>query len=60
MRGLVKLDTTLKGKAKRHFLISSVGCKGGKDPFKALLTFANNGVSPAGSVPTSGAAKCRK
>src|SRR3954453_2005157 len=58
--GLVKLDTPLKGKAKKHFLIASVGCKGGKDPFSAALTFANNGVSPAGTVPVSGAAKCRK
>jgi hypothetical protein len=58
--GLVKLDSTLKGKAKKHFLISSVGCKGGKDPFKAALTFANNGVSPAGTVVVNGSAKCRK
>jgi hypothetical protein len=58
--GLVKLDTTLKGKAKKHLLISSIGCKGGKDAFKAALTFANNGVSPAGTVNTSGSAKCKK
>lgn len=58
--GLVKLDTTLKGKAKKHFLISSVGCKGGKDKFAAALTFANNGVSTPGTVKTSGSAKCRK
>jgi hypothetical protein len=58
--GLVKLDTTLKGKAKKHFLISSVGCVRGKDPFTAALTFANNGVSPAGTVVVHGSAKCRK
>jgi hypothetical protein len=57
---LVKLDTVLKGKAKKHFLISSVGCVSGKDRFNAVLTFANNGVSPAGTVPLSGSAKCRK
>jgi hypothetical protein len=58
--GLAKLDTTLKGKAKKHFLIASVGCVRRKQPFKAALTFANNGVSPAGTVTVSGSAKCRK
>lgn len=58
--GLVKLDTTLQGKAKKHFLISSTGCKGGTDPFKAALTFANNGATPAGTVVVNGSAKCHK
>jgi hypothetical protein len=58
--GLVKLDTTLKGKAKKHFLIASVGCKGGKDPFKAHLAFANNGIPGATSADASGSAKCKK
>jgi hypothetical protein len=59
--GLVKLDTTLKGKApKKRYLIASTGCKGGKQKFSAALTFANNGVSPAGTVTTTGASKCKK
>jgi hypothetical protein len=58
--GLVRLDTTLKGRAKKHLLIASAGCKGGKQRFSAVLTFADNGVSPAGTVPTSGSAKCSK
>jgi hypothetical protein len=58
--GLVKLDTTLKGKAKKHMLIASTGCKGGKQPFSAALTFADNGVSTPGTVTVKGSAKCKK
>ena len=58
--GLVKLDTTLKGKAKKHNLIATTGCKGGKQPFKAALTFADNGVSTPGTVTVKGSAKCKK
>ena len=58
--GLVSLDTKLQGKAHKHFLVASTGCKGGKDKFTAALTFANNGVSTPGIVKTAGAAKCKK
>jgi hypothetical protein len=58
--GLVKLDTTLKGKAKKHLLIATTGCKGGKQPFKAALTFADNGVSTPGTVTVHGSATCKK
>jgi hypothetical protein len=58
--GLVRFETTLKGKAKRHLLIASTGCKGGKDKFTAALTFINNGASPAGTVTVPGAAPCKK
>jgi hypothetical protein len=58
--GLVNLNTTLKGKAKKHLLIASIGCKGGKDRFKAHLAFANNGIPGATSADASGSAKCKK
>lgn len=56
--GLVSLDTTLKGTAKKHNLIQSVGCKKKKHPFSTVLTFVNNGVSPAGTVAASATARC--
>jgi hypothetical protein len=58
--GLVRLDSTIKGKAKKHFLIASTGCKAGKQKFTAALTFANNGVSTPGTTTISGAAPCKK
>jgi hypothetical protein len=58
--GLVSLETTLKGKVHKHFLVASTGCKSGKDKFTAALTFANNGVSTPGTVTVGGAAKCKK
>jgi hypothetical protein len=57
--GLAQLDTTLKGKSGSHKLIASVGCKKHKQPFSAKLTFGANPATAAGSLTTSGAAKCR-
>lgn len=57
--GLSQLDTTLKGKAGKHKLVASTGCKKHKQPFSTKLYFGVNPVSPAGTVSTSGAAKCR-
>lgn len=57
--GLVSLDTTLKGKAGKHKLLATTGCKHHKQGFKAQLTFINNGVSPAGTVSTTSTSKCK-
>jgi hypothetical protein len=56
--GLVSLDTTLKGTAKKNKLIASTGCKAKKDPFSVVLTFINNTVSPAGTVTAKDDAPC--
>jgi hypothetical protein len=58
--GLVSLDTSLKGKAGKHKLISTVGCKAKKQKLHTVLTFIDNGVSPAGTVTTDASAPCKK
>lgn len=57
--GLAQLDTTLKGKTGTHKLIATTGCKKHKQPFSTKLTFGANPATTAGSLTTSGAAKCR-
>jgi hypothetical protein len=48
--GLVKLDTTLKGKKGKHLLIGTTGCKKHKQPFTTKLTFGREYTEqPAGS-----------
>lgn len=56
--GLTELKTKLGKKSGSHKLIASTGCKKHKQPFKAKLIFADNGVSPAGTVSVAGSAKC--
>lgn len=58
--GLVDIETSLKAKKGKRKLLSSVGCKGGEHDFKAVLTFIDNGVAPAGDVPLSASAACKK
>jgi hypothetical protein len=57
--GLVDIDTTLKAKKGKHYLGSTVGCKKKKHAFSTLLTFINNGVSPAGTVTVKASSKCK-
>jgi len=56
--GLVDIDTTLKAKKGKNYLASTVGCKKKKHAFKTVLTFINNGVSPAGDVTVKASSKC--
>lgn len=56
--GLKQLDTTLKGKAGKHVLIGSTGCKKHKQPFSTKLFFGNNGVTTATTISASAASKC--
>jgi hypothetical protein len=56
--GLKSIHTTLKAKKGKHFLASTTGCKKKKHAFTTVLTFVNNGVSPAGDVTVKGSSKC--
>jgi hypothetical protein len=58
--GLIALEATLKGRKGRNYLASTTGCKARKHPFSAVLTFVNNGASPAGSRSTKANARCTK
>jgi hypothetical protein len=56
--GLVSLETTLKGIAKKNKLIATTGCKAKAHPFSTVMTFIDNGVSPAGTVKVDDGAPC--
>jgi hypothetical protein len=56
--GLAQLDTTLKGKAGKHKLIATTGCKNHKQPFSTKLIFGTNPATAAGSTTASTTAKC--
>jgi hypothetical protein len=58
--GLVSIHTTLKGKKGKHFLASTTGCKKKKHNFKTVLTFIDNGATPAGNVTAKASSKCSK
>ena len=58
--GLISLETTLKAKQGKNYLASTTGCKGKKHPFSAVLTFRDNGATPAGTRSASTAAACKK
>lgn len=58
--GLVSLETTLKARKGKNYLSSTVGCKARKHAFSAVLTFRDNGVSPAGTRSTKTNAACTK
>lgn len=58
--GLISLETTLKGKKGKHRLASTTGCKARKHKFSAVLTFIDNGVTPAGTRSTSASSRCTK
>jgi hypothetical protein len=58
--GLVSLQATMTGKKGTNYLASTTGCVRKRHPFTSLLTFINNGVSPAGTVTAKANAKCSK
>jgi hypothetical protein len=58
--GLISLETTLKAKKKKNYLAATNGCKARKHPFSAVLTFRDNGATPAGTRSTSTSAACTK
>jgi hypothetical protein len=58
--GLISLETTLKAKKRKNYLASTNGCKARKHPFSAVLTFRDNGATPAGTRSTKANAACSK
>lgn len=58
--GLVSLNATLNARKGRNYLAASTGCKGRGHSYSAVLTFVDNGVSPAGTVTARDTAPCRK
>lgn len=58
--GLISLETTLKAKKGKNYLASTNGCKARKHPFSAVLTFRDNGATPAGTRSTKANAACSK
>jgi hypothetical protein len=58
---LVDLGAKISLKKGKKSLISSVGCKGGKHPFKAVLTYSDNPTPPASrTAETTDSTKCKK
>lgn len=57
--GLVSLKATLKKKVKRRYLISTVGCKKKKHPYKVDLTFIPNGVTDGRVISDTATARCK-
>jgi hypothetical protein len=58
--GLISLQTSLKAKKGKNYLASTNGCKARKHAFSAVLTFENNGATPAGTRSTKANAACSK
>jgi hypothetical protein len=58
--GLISLNATMKAKKGKNFLASTTGCKARKHSFSAVLTFVNNGATPAGTRSTSATSRCSK
>jgi hypothetical protein len=59
--GLVSLKIDNLGKKKgNNMLVSSVGCKNKKHPYKVDLTFIDNGVTTAGVISDTATAACKK
>jgi hypothetical protein len=56
--GLVKLDNSFGKKKGKNSLVTTVGCKSKKHPFKVDLSFTPNPVDPGGSASATGDAKC--
>ena len=57
--GLGSLDTVIKKQIGKHKLIATNGCKKHKHTVSAVITFVDNPVSEAGTLPVKAAAKCR-
>jgi hypothetical protein len=59
--GLVSLSIENLGKKKgSNMLLGSIGCANKKHPFKVVLTFIDNGVSPAGKIEKTDTSACKK
>jgi hypothetical protein len=58
--GLVSLETKLNKKVGSNMLISSVGCKARKHPYKVDLTFIDNQVTTAAVISDTATARCKK
>jgi hypothetical protein len=58
--GLISLQTTLKGYKRKNYLASTTGCTRRKHPFSAVLTFRDNGATPAGTRSTKASSACTK
>jgi hypothetical protein len=58
--GLVSLNAKLKKKVGNKFLISTVGCKAKKHPYKVDLTFIDNTVTTAAVISDTATAPCKK
>ena len=58
---LVDLQTTIKAKKGKNYLVSSVGCKSKKHDFGVKFTFAPNATFPAtGSISGETTSSCKK
>jgi hypothetical protein len=58
---LVDLQTTIKAKRGKNYLVSSIGCKRKKHNFGVKFTFAPNATFPAtGSISGTTSTKCTK
>jgi hypothetical protein len=59
--GLVSLSIDNLGKKKgKNKLLATTGCVKKKQPFKVVLTFKDNTVSPAGTVEQTDTSACKK
>jgi hypothetical protein len=58
--GLIALETTMKAKKGRNYLASTNGCRARKHAFSAVLTFRDNGATPAGTRSTKANSACTK
>jgi hypothetical protein len=56
--GLVSLQTTLSKKKGSNKLLSTIGCKKHKHPFKVVLTFIDNTVTTAAKITKKANSKC--
>jgi hypothetical protein len=58
---LVDLQTTIKAKRGKNYLVSSIGCKSKKHDMGVKFTFAPNATFPAtGSISGDTTSKCKK
>lgn len=58
--GLVSLEAKLGKKVKKNSLIATTGCVNKKHPFRTVLTFIDNTISPAGTAEDTDDATCKK
>jgi hypothetical protein len=58
--GLVSLNAKLTKKVGKKYLISTVGCKAKKHPYKVDLTFIPNGVTDGRVISDTATAGCKK